>query len=81
MFHVIQDAYCIIRSKRGVYKQTKVYGWRNGLYIGAMGGFVRLMTNGNVGTPDISYVELTLPAGVSLGKPDIGKLTFTIQQL
>lgn len=75
MFHVIQDAYCILRTKRGVYKQARVYSYKGGLYVGASGGFVRLMTNGNVGTPDVSYVELWLPAGFSQGKTETGLLT------
>jgi len=75
MFHIIQDAYCILRTKRGVYKQTRVYAYKHGLYVGTSGGYCRLMTNGNVGTPDVSYVELHLPAGFSQGKTEIGALT------
>lgn len=58
MFHIIQDAYCITRNKRGVYKQAKVYRYKNGLYVGVSGGYARLMKTGDVGTPDVSWVEL-----------------------
>lgn len=74
MFHVIQDAFCIIRNKRGVYKQTKVYKYKDGLYVGACGGFVRLMRDGNLGTPDLSYVDLNIP-GFSTKKDEIGRLS------
>lgn len=58
MFHVIQDAYCIVRQRNGVHKQAKVYQYNNGLYVGVKGGYVRLMKDGNVGTPDMSWIEL-----------------------
>lgn len=74
MFHVIQDAYCIVRGKRGVYKQCKVYKYKGGLYIGACGGFVRLMKEGNVGTPDLTYVELHVP-DVDIVNDSLGRLT------
>lgn len=79
MFHIIQDAYCIVRGKRGVYKQTKVYRYNDGLYIGAMGGFVRLMKNGDVATPDLSYVELVVPY-VDIGSTPTGALTWKARQ-
>lgn len=76
MFHVIQDAYCIVRGKRGVFKQCKVYKYKGGLYIGACGGYVRLMKEGDVATPDLSYVELSVPGYAvqhdSLGRLDVG---------
>lgn len=81
MFHVIPDAFCILRSKKGVYKQAKVYRYSDGLYVGACGGFVRLMRNGDCGTPDLSYVELEVPKSIKLGHDNLFRLTFSIVQL
>ena len=73
MFHVIQDAFCITRNKRGVYKQAKVYRYHDGLYVGAFGGFVRLLRDGDCATPDMSYVELST-AGLNVTRDEIGRL-------
>ena len=74
MFHVIQDGYCITRNKRGIYKQAKVYHYKHGLYVGVSGGYTRLCKNGEVGTPDLSYVELELPHDIALASDNIGRL-------
>lgn len=78
MFHVIQDAYAIVRNRAGVYKQVKVYRYNGGLYIGAKGGFCRLMKGGDVATPDMSYVELWLPNCVKQTHDECGRLTCQI---
>lgn len=80
MFHVIPDAVCILRSKRGVYKQAKVYRYSGGLYVGACGGFVRLLKDGDCGTPDLSYVELDLPKSVKVSHDEVRRLIFSIVQ-
>jgi len=74
MFHVILDAFCIIRNKRGIYKQAKVYHYKTGLYVGVCGGFSRLCRNGDIGTPDLSYVELVLPEFITISTDNIGRL-------
>lgn len=74
MFHVIQDAHAIVRSKHGVYKQVKVYQYKEGLYIGIKGGYCRLMKGGDVATPDCSYVELVLPDEFKTGHDGYGRL-------
>lgn len=66
MFHIIQDAYCITRNKNGIYKQARLYRYKEGLYVGVGGGFARLLRNGDVGTPNLSYVDLFLPEGYSI---------------
>ena len=80
MFHVIPDAFCILRSKKGVYKQAKVYRYSGGLYVGACGGFVRLLKDGDVGTPDLSYVQLEVPVGLRVEHDHLRRLTFSIVQ-
>ena len=77
MFHVIQDAYCITRNKRGIYKQAKVYRYKTGLYVGVSGGYSRLCKAGDIGTPDLSYVELVLPDHMTPIPDSIGRLTLT----
>ena len=79
MFHVIQDGYAIVRSKRGIHRQCRLYQYREGLYIGLSGGFVRLMTNGNVGTPDVSYLEISLPDGFTTTADSFGRLNVCTQ--
>lgn len=61
MFHIIQDAYCITRNKCGIYKQGKLYRYNGGLYVATGGGYARLLRNGDVGTPNLSYVDIFLP--------------------
>jgi len=77
MFHVILDAFCITRNKRGIYKQAKVYRYKAGLYVGVSGGFSRLCKGGDIGTPDMSYVELFLPDYLVIGNDSIGRLIIT----
>lgn len=76
MFHIIQDAYCIVRNKRGVYKQAKMYHYKLGLYVGVSGGYVRVMRNGDLGTPDLSYVEIYLPGEIETVCDNMGRLKF-----
>lgn len=64
MFHVIQDAFCVVRNGKGVFKQTKVYLRHGHLYINLSGGFVALRADGEVSTPNYSYDELVLPDGM-----------------
>lgn len=71
MFHIIQDAVAIVRNKRGIYKQCKVYRYKRGVYIGVSGGYARLLRDGDVGTPDMSWIELT---GVETKPDSIGRL-------
>jgi len=58
LFHVIDDAQVILRSK-GVYKQAKVYQRNDRLYAGHGSGFIGLSKSGTTG-PNISVDELVL---------------------
>lgn len=61
-FHVIDDAHVILRSRRGVYRQAKVYRFGNNeLFAGSGGGFVRLYRSGGTSAPDISWSDLSVP--------------------
>lgn len=43
LFHKIPDAEAIIRVANGVYKQAEVYHRGERVFIGAAGGFVRVV--------------------------------------
>ena len=46
LFHVVDDAQCILAGSNGVYRQAKVYRRGNALYAGYGSGFVRLYKTG-----------------------------------
>ena len=70
-FHVIEEAAVILRA-RGVYKQAKVYRRGDGLYAGALGGFVQLYAQGGTAVPSLSWEDIELPVGGRvLGKTDL----------
>ncbi len=43
LFHEIPDELAIIRLRGGVYKQTKLYRRGDTIFVGAAGGFVRVL--------------------------------------
>lgn len=58
LFHVIDDAQVILRSK-GVYKQAKVYQRNDRIYAAYGSGFIALSKNGT-SAPNIGVDELAL---------------------
>lgn len=62
LFHEIPDAEAIIRIKRGVFKQSKLYHRGEAVFVAGAGGFVRLSVKfgGEWGTshPDIKVIDL-----------------------
>jgi hypothetical protein len=61
LFSVIEDAWVILRNK-GVYKQTKVFQYKGGLYARHGSGFIRLMrAHKATSVPDILWEDLYLP--------------------
>lgn len=58
LFHVVDEATVILRNKKGVYRQAKVYSRGDRLYAGYGPGFVRLLTHGT-SHPDISWEDLS----------------------
>jgi hypothetical protein len=63
LFHRIDDAECITRS-RGVMKQAELYRRGNRIYVKASGGYVRIVApfNGTWGTsvPNLNVVEMPI---------------------
>jgi hypothetical protein len=62
LFHVVEDATVILRNKKGVYRQAKVYHRGGRLYAGLGSGFVRLMQRGT-SNPDVSWEDLSEDGG------------------
>lgn len=65
-FHVIDDAAVILRGKRGLYRQAKVYARGDLVFAGYGGGFIRLTKGGFTSNPDVSWVDLEAD-GVVIG--------------
>lgn len=57
-FHVIDDAAVILRGKKGVYRQAKVYARGEQVFAAYGGGYVRLTKGGSTGNPDVSWIDL-----------------------
>jgi hypothetical protein len=67
MFHIIEDAYAILRNKQGVYRQAKIYRRDGYLYAGYSGGFIRLHRLGT-SNPYIFWDTIELPFKVTYDK-------------
>lgn len=62
LFHIIDDAVCILRSK-GVYKQVKVYHRAGKLYAAHGAGFISLRAQKNTSLPNVLWDDLEVPGG------------------
>jgi hypothetical protein len=72
LFHDIADEFVVLVNRRGVYRQAKLYRRDKGLYAGASGGFIRLLTEGGTSVPDIRWEGLTLAHRVGrLGRLEV----------
>lgn len=67
LFHRIEDAQAIVRSKSGVYKQAELYHRAGKVFVKVNGGFIRIVAFfGDVwGTsaPGISVIDM--PSDIS----------------
>lgn len=61
LFHVLQDVQCVIQTKKGVFKQCKVYYRGQHLYAGTAGGFIRLYSGNRTSNPDLRLEGVTGP--------------------
>jgi len=68
LFHIIDDAQVILRSK-GVYYQKKVYRRDKRLYAAWGGGFIRLGGQEATSNPNVSWEALD---GVSTTTGELG---------
>ena len=69
LFHKIDDAFAILASSNGVYRQAKVYRRGEALFAGHGSGFVRLYKNGT-SVPAIRCEELI---GVEVSFDKLGR--------
>jgi hypothetical protein len=65
LFHVIEDGVAILRLKRGIFRQTKIYRRGEQVFAAVGGGYVRLIAYGGTTNTDITCLEVAGP-GVTL---------------
>lgn len=69
LFSIIEDAFAIVRGKNGVFKQVKIYGRGDRVYVGAAGGFVRVVAkfgeSWGTSHPDIKVMEMSACPAIS----------------
>lgn len=64
LFHRIDDAQAIVRTKTGVFKQTELYSRGDRLYVKHAGGFARIDGHNSNGeswgtsSPSLSVIDL-----------------------
>ncbi len=75
-FHEIPDAAAILCTKKGVYRQVKVFRKGKEPYAGYGSGFIRLYHDGGTSVPDMRYVGLDLN-GAAVTKDALGRLVLS----
>ena len=66
LFTVIEEAFVLV-SRKGVYRQAKVYRRGDKLYAGHGAGLVRLCAHGTTTVPDVKWLEIDGPDIVAKG--------------
>lgn len=72
LFHVIDDAQIILRSK-GVFYQKKLYRRGDRIYAAMGTGFIRIGSGDATSAPNVSWETMDLPPGVKLAKGKLGE--------
>lgn len=67
LFHLIDDVFVILRTRRGIYKQAKLYARGEHVYAGHGGGFVRLFREGT-SCPDVLWQDMTRDPRIEHGR-------------
>ena len=57
LFHIIDDAQVILRSK-GVFRQAPMYRRSEELFAKHGSGFIRLMSRGATSAPNVSWIDM-----------------------
>jgi hypothetical protein len=61
-FHIIPDARCLLRDKRGVFHQKQVFrGPERRLFAQVGSGFIRLGAGDATSCPTMSLIDFDLP--------------------
>lgn len=76
LFHIIEDAQVILRSK-GTFYQKKVYRRGDRLFAGWGSGFIRLGGGDATSCPNVSYESLNLPAHIQIKRGSVGEPILT----
>lgn len=63
-FHIIEEGVVILRGKRGLFKQAKVYRRGKDVFAGVSGGFIRLIGYGGTTNPEVKWLDIEA-AGVT----------------
>ena len=74
-FHIIEDAYVILRSK-GTFYQKKVYRRTDRFYANWGSGFIRLGARDATSNPNVSLEHLSLPENIIVGKDAVSNPLF-----
>ena len=76
LFHVLEDTFVILRSRRGVFRQAKVYSRGDRIYAGIGSGFVQLV-RGGTSCPDLSWSDLTPHPLIDVPRVGAPSITYT----
>ena len=60
LFHVIDDAFVVLRGKNGIYRQAKIFQRGGELFAGFSGGFIGLRGNGGTTSPVVSWTDISV---------------------
>ena len=74
LFHILPDTFVIIRTRRGIFRQCKVYIRGKNVYAGVGQGYIRLLANNGTTCPDYLWERAMEMPGVSapFGTPVYG---------
>lgn len=74
LFHRIEDAVAVVRTKGGIYRQLDVYRRGCDVFVRSGTGFVRVLnTRGDTSVPNVTCMELSAEG---VHSSPAGKLTF-----
>lgn len=68
LFHLMPDSFAVLVSKRGVYRQAKLYRRGDEVFAGHGGGFIRICANGGTSMPDVRWDGLESDATFVAGR-------------
>jgi hypothetical protein len=57
-FHIVDDAAVILRGRKGVYRQAKVYRRGEDVFAQVGFGYVRLLARNGTTDPSISWLDI-----------------------
>ena len=68
LFHEVMGEFVIIRNKRGVFRQEKVFVKNAEVFCRLGSGFIRLMGNGGTSNPETTWEKGTEFLGIGTGR-------------